>query len=173
MSKAATVKQSVKQTVKQPKAQEDFDDKKFSPTIIINFLNNYYRNINSSDDSHKQSIVFKSYPNKPTTFNKATIDLYNYQGLLDFIETYKLMPNEDYSKIIERVFDLKLHTCLDIADKYKTNDKKKVNVFQEFIIPQLEFGKKREVSIKDFINEQVKNKIDIYLEKDKKYVKNE
>ena len=152
MSKTATVKQSVKQTVKHPKAQEDFDDKKFSPTIIINFLNNYYRNINSSDDSHKQSIVFKSYPNKSTTFNKATIDLYKYQGLLDFIETYKLMPNEDYSKIIERVFDLKLHTCLDIADKYKTNDKKKVNVFQEFIIPQLEFGKKREVSIQDFIN---------------------
>lgn len=159
MSKTATVKQSVKQSVKQPKAQkqqelkqEDFDDKKFSPTIIINFLNNYYRNINSSDDSRKQSIVFKSYPNKSTTFNKATIDLYKYQGLLDFIETYKLMPNEDYSKIIERVFDLKLHTCLDIADKYKTNDKKKVNVFQEFIIPQLEFGKKREVSIQDFIN---------------------
>ena len=159
MSKTATVKQPVKQFVKQPKTQkqqelkqEDFDDKKFSPTIIINFLNNYYRNINSSDDSRKQSIVFKSYPNKSTTFNKATIDLYKYQGLLDFIETYKLMPNEDYSKIIERVFDLKLHTCLDIADKYKTNDKKKVNVFQEFIIPQLEFGKKREVSIQDFIN---------------------
>ena len=59
---------------------------------------------------------------------------------------------EYYSKIIERVFDLKLHTCLDVADKYKTNDKKKLNVFQEFIIPQLEFGKKREVSIQDFIN---------------------
>ena len=166
MSKTATVKQSVKHPKVQKQQelkQEDFDDKKFSPTIIINFLNNYYRNINSSDDSHKQSIVFKSYPNKSTTFNKATIDLYKYQGLLDFIETYKKMPNEDYSKIIERVFDLKLHTCLDVADKYKTNDKKKLNVFQEFIIPQLEFGKKREVSIQDFINA-----IDAFFENDAK-----
>lgn len=130
----------------------DVDDKKFSPTIITNFLNNHYRNA-VLDGENKQTLVFKNYPLKPpaTLNNKVVIDLYNYKGLIDFIQTYKLMINEDYTKIIERVFDLKLHTCLDIADKYKTNDKRKLNVFQEFVIPQLEFCEKRGVSIQDFI----------------------
>lgn len=146
MSKATSSKQH------DSSKSNDMDDKKFSPTIITNFLNNHYRNA-ATNDLNKQSLVFKNYPTKPTPAiaNKVVIDLYNYQGLLDFIQTYKLMPNEEYSKIIERVFDLKLHTCLDIADKYKTNDKKKLNVFQEFVIPQLEFGEKRGVSIQDFI----------------------
>lgn len=127
------------------------EDKKYSSTIITNFLNNHYRNA-LFKDSPKQNITFKNYPKDANINNKFVIDLYKYQGLLDFIETYKLMLNEDYSKIIERVFDLKLRACLDIADKYKTNDKNKLNVFQEFIIPQLDFHEKREVSIHDFIN---------------------
>jgi len=145
-SKTKTAKQTV-----------EAEDKKFSPTIITNFLNNHYRNLAAHDPS-AQSLTFKNYPADPksvspnTLANKPVIDLYGYQGLIDFIETYKLMPNEDYSKIIERVFDLKLHTCLDIADKYKTNDKKKLNVFQEFVIPQLGFGDKHNSSIQDFID---------------------
>ena len=138
---------------KATKQNVESDDKKFSPTIITNFLNNHYRNLAASDPS-VQSLVFKNYPSEPktSTANKPVIDLYGYQGLIDFIETYKIMSNEEYSKIIERVFDLKLHTCLDIADKYKTNDKKKLNVFQEFVIPQLEFGEKHTGSIQDFID---------------------
>lgn len=138
---------------KSSKQTVDAEDKKFSPTIITNFLNNHYRNLASSDPK-AQVLSFKNYPTelKPSMKNKDVIDLYEYQGLIDFIETYKIMSNEDYSKIIERVFDLKLHTCLDIADKYKTNDKKKLNVFQEFIIPQLEFSERHTGSIQDYID---------------------
>ena len=140
---------------KAAKQTAEAEDKKFSPTIITNFLNNHYRNL-AAHNPKAQLLVFKNYPteSKSTSSlaNKAVIDLYNYQGLIDLIETFKLMANEDYTKIIERVFDLKLHTCLDIADKYKTNDKKKLNVFQEFVIPQLEFGEKQNSSIQDYID---------------------
>lgn len=84
--------------------------------------------------------------------NKVVIDLYDYQGLIDFIETFKAMTGKEYSEIIERVFDMKLHACLDIADKYRLNDKSKINVFQDFIIPQLEFTERKDASIQTYIN---------------------
>lgn len=154
---------------KAAKTQNDAEEKKFSPTIITNFLNNHYRNLAANDPS-AQSLVFKNYPSEtakstssssssakkakapPSMKNKDVIDLYGYQGLIDFIEIYKIMAGEDYTKIIDRTFDLKLHTCLDIADKYKTNDKNKLNVFQEFIIPQLGFSEKPSGSIQDYID---------------------
>lgn len=141
---------SVRQhAAKQTKSAEE---KKFSPTIITNFLNNHYRNATAEDE---QSIVFKNYPTKsdiPETAKKFIIDLYDYQGLIDFITIYKQLPNEEYTNIIERIFDLKLHACLDIADKYKTNDKKCINVFKEFVIPQLGFGEKNTTTIQSYIN---------------------
>ena len=129
----------------------DHEEKKFSATIITNFFNNYYRNMANSTT---QSLVFKNYPTAgtPNMNNKVVIDLYDYQGLIDFIETYKAMSGKEYAEIIERVFDMKLHACLDIADKYRLNDKSKINVFQDFIIPQLEFTERKDASIQTYIN---------------------
>ena len=153
--------QAVSKRVSKQQLENIEEDKKFSSTLIVNFLNAYYHN----ESVNSKSLVFKTYPTKPspTQAKKPVIDLYNYQGLIDFIETYKIMSGDDWTKIIEHVFDLKLHTCLDIADKYKTNDKKKLNVFQEFIIPQLGFEKMREIKIQDFIKA-----IDRYFENDAK-----
>ena len=129
----------------------EHEEKKFSATIITNFLNNYYRNMASESS---QSLMFKNYPadGLQRTNNKVVIDLYDYQGLIDFIETYKAMSDKEYKEIIERVFDMKLRACLDVADTYRLNDKSKLNVFQDFIIPQLEFSERKDTSIQSYIN---------------------
>lgn len=129
----------------------EHEEKKFSATIITNFLNNYYRNMASESS---QSLMFKNYPadGLQKTNNKVVIDLYDYQGLIDFIETYKAMSDKEYKEIIERVFDMKLRACLDVADTYRLNDKSKLNVFQDFIIPQLEFSERKDTSIQSYIN---------------------
>ena len=54
MSKNASSKQ------RDSSKNNDVDDKKFSPTIITNFLNNHYRNA-ANDPNNKQFLVFKNY----------------------------------------------------------------------------------------------------------------
>lgn len=154
--------QSLKQTKqtkhassKQPKQQKE---KPFSSTVITNFLNNYYRNV-AMKNPNEQSLNFKVFPtgdNVKVNQQALTIDLYTYQGLLDFIETYKLATELNHEQTIENViditFDMKLRACLDTARVFKTNDKTKLNTFQEFIIPQLGFNSDNIMNIVDYIN---------------------
>ena len=146
-----TKRSQTKQT-KQPK------EKPFSPTVITNFLNNYYRNA-AMKNPNEQSINFKVYPTdeKARVNQQAlTINLFDYQGLLDFIETYKIAIEKDpeikFENIIDLTFDMKLRACLDNARVFKTNDKSKLNTFQEFIIPQLGFNTDNTMNITDYIN---------------------
>ena len=138
------------------------EEKQFSSTIITNFLNNYYRNLAMKNPS-AQSLNFKVFPadKADKVINQPVIDLYNYQGLLDFIAIYKaaqslpedqLPPSKVNEFVIERTFDMKLRACLDSARVFKTNDKSKLNVFQEFIIPQLGFDRSNFMNITDYIN---------------------
>ena len=139
-------------------------EKPFSPTIITNFLNNYYRNV-AMKNPKEQNLVFKVYSeDKKPNPQQAVIDLYQYQGLSDFVETYKLVdkkastaeaekpPKPIIEQTIDITFDMKLRACLDNARTYKTNDKSKINTFQEFIIPQLGFDTANLMNIKDYIN---------------------
>ena len=87
------------------------EEKQFSSTIITNFLNNYYRNLAMKNPS-TQSLNFKVFPaDKANKVNQPVIDLYNYQGLLDFIAIYKaaqelpeaeLSPSKLNEFVIER-----------------------------------------------------------------------
>lgn len=146
---------------KQPK-QATSEEKQFSSTIITNFLNNYYRNAAMKNPS-AQALNFKVYPTEKASKipQQSVIDLYEYQGLLDFIETYKVaqqipedkLPQNKLTEfVIERTFDMKLRACLDSARVFKTNDKSKLNVFQEFVIPQLGFERSSFMNIVDYIN---------------------
>ena len=139
-------------------------EKPFSPTTITNFFNNYYRNIVMKTPT-EQNISFKVSPtDKELKPQQLMINLYDYQGLQDFIQTYKLVlkqceesKNLDEAKkhamekTIDITFDMKLRACLDNARTYKTNDKTKINTFQEFIIPQLGFDTTRLMNISDYI----------------------
>lgn len=126
---------------------------KFSTTVITNFLNNHYRNI----DTSRQSITFKNYPvNKSVTDNKPTIDLALYEGVNTFTKMLRdeLSVGTPISDIISRVFDLRLRACLDIADNYKQpkdNTADLPNVWRDFVIPQLEYGDRKPITIKSFI----------------------
>ena len=148
-----------KQTKQLPKIE-----KPFSPTVITNFFNNYYRNIAMKTPT-EQNLSFKVAPaDNEQNLRHLMINLYDYQGLQDFIQTYKLVlkqceegqkPDEAKKQAIEKTiditFDMKLRACLDNARTYKTNDKTKINTFQEFIIPQLGFDTSRLMNISDYI----------------------
>lgn len=140
-------------------------EKPFSPTTITNFFNNYYRNVAMKTPT-EQNLSFKVAPteDKEQKSQQSIINLYDYQGLQDFIQTYKLVlkqceesqePDESKKHAIEKTiditFDMKLRACLDNARTYKTNDKTKINTFQEFIIPQLGFDTSRLMNISDYI----------------------
>ena len=149
--------QSPKQTSKRAQSKQP-KEKPFSPTVITNFLNNYYRNV-AMKNPKEQSLNFKVFPtgeNARVNQQALTIDLFNYQGLLDFIETYKLATETNHEQTIESViditFDMKLRACLDNARVFKTNDKSKLNTFQEFVIPQLGFNTDSIMNITDYIN---------------------
>ena len=168
MSQQSPKSQKTPKAPKAPKAQKTSAakvEKPFSPTIVTNFLNNYYRNI-AMKDPKKQNISFKVAPTdgelKP---QQLSIDLKDYLGLRVFNDTYKLVmsqaeASEDPEKTkkaamdrtIDLTFDMKLRACLDNARVYKTNDKTKLNTFQEFIIPQLGFDSEDLMNIKDYIN---------------------
>ena len=137
-------------------------EKQFSPTIITNFLNNYYHNL-AAKNHGEQSLNFKVFPQPGDEENKkkinkqaAILNLYDYQGLYDFISTYKAAreqnPDCSIESIIDLTFDMKLRACLDNARVFKTNDKTKLNTFQEFIIPQLGFNSNNVMNIIDYIN---------------------
>lgn len=156
--------QTPKQTTKQPKTpkikavrmpKKASEEKQFSSTIITNFLNNYYRN-SAMKNTEQQSLNFKVYPVEKASkiSNQYVVDLYNYQGLLDFIAIYKEAQKQDKNIefVIERTFDMRLRACLDSARVFKTNDKTKINVFQEFVIPQLGFDTNNFMNIVDYIN---------------------
>ena len=66
-------------------------EKPFSPTTITNFFNNYYRNIAMKTPT-EQNISFKVAPmDKEQKSQQPAINIYDYQGLQDFIQTYKLV----------------------------------------------------------------------------------
>ena len=156
---------SQKPSTKQTKTSSPKVEKPFSPTVITNFLNNYYRNL-SMKHVNEQNVSFKVAPtDKPLTAQQLSIDLSKYDGLKIFNDTYKLVMEqaneaEDPEKAkkdamdrtIDITFDMKLRACLDNARVYKTNDKTKINTFQEFIIPQLGFDTNNMMNIKDYIN---------------------
>ena len=148
------------QTTQAAQSQKAKQEKQFSPTVITNFLNNYYRNVALKNPA-EQLLTFKVFPTEEKAAAKAsqqiTIDLYQYQGLLDFIQLYKLAKadkdtNWTLDQIIDRVFDMKLRACLDVPRVFKTNDKTKINAFQEFVVPQLGFNTDNSMNIQDYIN---------------------
>lgn len=152
MSKSATTKSM---------SQKDGEEKKFSPTIVTNFFNNHFRNIdlmcdqNSDNEQGLQRITFKNYPVKPDKRPlRNVIDLQDYKGLKDFIEIYETLiskdPNIQMSEVIDATFDLKIRSCLDIADTFKIN--RSENVFRSHVIPQLGFSTPKETSINTFID---------------------
>ena len=152
--------QSPKQTKSSPRAAKapkktSASEKQFSSTIITNFLNNYYRN-SAMKNTSQQSLNFKVFPTGKAgkISNQFVIDLFDYQGLLDFIAIYKEAQKQDKNIefVIERTFDMRLRACLDSARVFKTNDKTKINVFQEFVIPQLGFDSSNFMNIVDYIN---------------------
>lgn len=149
-------------------------DHEFTPTIVTNFFNNYYRSMDPSEDArfkqefttssknHKNdvkvsNVIFKNWSDKVRSKdNVNVIDLRTYRGLNDFKSIYNSCleesgKNEDVrmEKIISLTFDLKLHSCLDYADKYKLNDDKQI--FKNFVIPQLGFKPQSDVSIRQCI----------------------
>lgn len=136
------------------------DEKKFSSTIITNFFNNHYRNVElpiagAEPDQPGQRLSFKNYPGKVDKKQiKNVIDLQAYKGLKDFTKVYEelLAQNPDIlmSEVIDATFDLKLRACLDIADTFKLN--KDENVFKTQVIPQLGFEVPKETTIKSFID---------------------
>jgi len=127
--------------------------KPFSPTIITNFLNNHYKN-----EGGEQHLTFKNYPSDKSKMTKTdntkpVINLNDYFGLQVFIDQFKEMKDSNYTELIDQfAADLKLRACLDIANKYTLNNRDKMNVFEEYVIPQLGFGKTRDISIVDYIN---------------------
>ena len=134
------------------------DEKKFSSTIVTNFFNNHFRNVNlvipEDEDQAVQRITFKNFPAKPDKKPiHNVVDLQNYKGLKDFIETYEALvtndPNIQMSEVIDATFDMRLRACLDIADTFKVN--KPENVFKSHVIPQLGFEVPKETSIQTFI----------------------
>ena len=146
---------SQKSSAKQTKSATPKVEKPFSPTVITNFLNNYYRNL-AMKHPNEQNVSFTvAPPDKELTAQQLSIDLSTYEGLKVFNDTYKLVVKqanelEDPEQVkkamkdvmdrtIDITFDMKLRACLDNARVYKTNDKTKINTFQEFIIPQLGF----------------------------------
>ena len=97
MSQQSPKSQKTPKAPKAPKAQKTSAakvEKPFSPTIVTNFLNNYYRNI-AMKDPKKQNISFKVAPTdgelKP---QQLSIDLKDYLGLRVFNDTYKLVMSQ-------------------------------------------------------------------------------
>lgn len=135
-------------------ASKQSTPKQFSSTVIVNFLNNYYRNVamKNRNDKSFQSINFKTFNEKKA--NKQlpfTIDLADYEGLGAFVETCRKWHDKNFKDVIEATFDMRLRGCLDVAKIYKTNDPKLQNAF-EFVIEQLGFNKSSMMSIDDYIN---------------------
>ena len=144
--------------------------KPFSSTVVVNFLNNYYRNVamKKRDDKNFQSISFKTFnekkeldrieenkklePEKQKESKQLpfTIDLADYEGLGAFVETCKKWHDKNFKDVIEATFDMRLRGCLDVAKIYKTNDPKLQNAF-EVVIAQLGFDKSNMMRIDDYI----------------------
>ena len=151
--------QAKPKTVKTEKV--DKTPKPFSPTIIVNFLNNYYRNVamknkNKDPKSVPPNLTFKTFNEKKAEKQAPfTIDLADYIGLGAFVEVCKSWSDKPFEDIIERTFDMKLRACLDVAKTFKTNvptdDPDKPNAFN-FLIDQLGFDRKQMLDITDYID---------------------
>lgn len=138
------------------KQSSDKPKKQFSPTIIINFFNNYFRNLDSeySDKFLKyQHITFKSYSNKLKKEPRNVIDLNDYLGLVAFVESYKQAiidnPNVTMEDVVDMTMDIKLRSFLSLVDTFKLN--KFTEEFDKYIISQLKFQPTRDITIETYI----------------------
>lgn len=145
-----------KPKVKRSKTPTDKPKKQFSPTVIMNFFNNYFRNLDTSysDKFFKyQHIAFKLYTDKLKKEPHNVIDLNDYIGLVAFVESYKQAvkenPDVTMEDVVDMTMDLKLRSFLSLVDTFKLN--KFAEDFDKYIISQLKFQPTREVTIETYI----------------------
>ncbi len=157
-------KQSAKKQRKQKadtsSSEEQPAESKFSPTIIINFLNNYLRNANFENEQDArvapQHIVFKEFPKDEAKAKKCqnVIDLDTYDGLKLFAEGFKQLKSEvkgvTFSDIIGATFDPKLRGFLHMCEYYKLRESPEV--LRDHIVPHLRFAPQREITLDTFVD---------------------
>lgn len=134
-------------------------EQKFTPTVLINFLNSKYRNMEDKQISFK---VAQSVKND----NKNVIDVNEYVGILELEQRYEEIHNSqgfnDLSSqrkmklVIEKIFDFYMSSILQKISKYSIRpnevDEQKYSVFRDEIISRLDFPIQKVFSLDDFYN---------------------
>ena len=144
---------------------------KFNPSSIVNFMRTHYRLYPTIDNIERKSVNIKLIEDFDAEVDTGAeteskkrrlpaencINLNDYSGVLEFIQTYIAIASQTHEKefklqkVIESIFDIRMRGALDIVDLYDLKQDEPKKALQDFVLSRLGFNTTTPTPITSYI----------------------